>query len=247
MKKSIKQRYRLMIAILFGFIVLQFVAVLFTISSADNLYGLASDVQSILIVFMFIIFIYVVVIFNYLPYRLSRAVKRLEALIEEISNGNYQIDIDSSLIEHEKDFSELIYAIQKMLDIIIRFDAVKADKIYEHHQRINQLINILPQVVMITNITGDLIYVNDAFRRQFPNINDSGNLNEIILKDDFHARIFNAIVESLRYGNNIYDARIEPEGSQRSALIAGSIIRNRMGVASGGVYTVEVIGENTTD
>ncbi|MCK9332643.1 MAG: hypothetical protein M0Q19_05640, partial [Candidatus Cloacimonetes bacterium] len=71
MKRSIKQRYRLMIGILFTLIVLQFIAVLFAIAQADDLYALASDVQSIMIVFMFGIFIYVVVIFNYLPYRLN--------------------------------------------------------------------------------------------------------------------------------------------------------------------------------
>jgi hypothetical protein len=35
-------------------------------------------------------------------------------------------------------------ALQKMLNILMRFDMVKADKIYEHHQRITQMINILP-------------------------------------------------------------------------------------------------------
>lgn len=243
MKRSIKQRYHLMIGILFGFISLQFIAVLFAIAHADNLYTLASDIQSIMIVFMFMIFIYVVVIFNYLPYRLNRAVKRVEDLIDEISNGNYQIDIDSSLFEHDRDFEELIYALQKMLDIIIRFDAVKADKIYEHHQRISQLLNLLPQIVMIVNINGDLVYINDVFRQRYPNISDVGNLNEVIIKDEFNAGIIQVINESLRYGNNIYDDRVESEGSAHVAVIKGSIIRNRKGVASGGVYTVEIIGE----
>ncbi|MCB5259207.1 MAG: hypothetical protein PHN71_06190 [Candidatus Cloacimonetes bacterium] len=245
MKRSIKQRYRLMIGILFTLIVLQFIAVLFAIAQADDLYALASDVQSIMIVFMFGIFIYVVVIFNYLPYRLNRAILRVEDLIDEISNGNYQIDFDSSIFEHDQDFKQLIYALQKMLDIIIRFDAAKADKIYEHHQRINQLINLLPQVVMIVNITGDMIYVNDTFRERYPNISDVGNINEVILKDDFSMKIFNVIIESLRYGNNIYNDKVELEGEAQSALIKGSIIRNRKGVSSGGVYTVEITGEAT--
>jgi signal transduction histidine kinase len=243
MKRSIKHRYHQMIGILFGFIALQFIAVLFAIAQADNLYALASDIQSIMIVFMFMIFVYIVVIFNYLPYRLNRAIKRVEDLIDEISNGNYQIDIDSSLFEHDRDFENLIYALQKMLDIIIRFDAAKADKIYEHHQRISQLINLLPQIVIVVNINGDLVYINDVFRARYPNISDVGNLNEVIIKDEFNAGIIQVIIESLRYGNNIYDARIEPEGSEQSAVIKGSIVRNRKGIASGGVYTVEIIGE----
>ncbi|MCB5295377.1 MAG: hypothetical protein PHQ41_09705 [Candidatus Cloacimonetes bacterium] len=247
MKRSIKHRYHLMIGILFGIILLQFVAVLFAIAQAENLFTLASDIQSIMIVFMFMIFIYIVVIYNYLPYRLNRAVKRVEDLIVEISNGNYQIDIDSSLHEHDRDFQELIYSMQKMLDIIIRFDSVKADKIYEHHQRISQLLNLLPQVVMIVNINGDLVYINDVFRRRYPNISDVGNINEVIIKDSLNQGIFTTIIESLRYGNNIYDAKVKQEGLGIHALIKGSIIRNRKGAASGGVYTVEIIGETRED
>jgi len=236
-----------MIILLFALIVAQFFVVLFTIGKANSLYVLASDIQSIMIVFLFAIFVYMILIYNYLPYRLSRAVKRAQELIDEISSGNYQIDIDSTRFEHDHDFQELIFSLQKMLDIIMRFDAVKADKIYEHHQRINQLINLLPQVVMIVNVNGDIVYINDVFRKRFPSISDTSNLNEVIQKDDFYARIFDVITESLRFGNNIYDQKVEVEGSSQMALIKGSIIRNRKGIASGGVYTVELIGEHSQD
>lgn len=245
MKQSIKKRYHLMLILLFALIVLQFVVVLITIGQADSLYLLASDIQSIMIVFLFAIFVYMVLIYNYLPYRIARAVKRVQDLIEEISNGNYQIDIDSTRFEHDHDFQELIFSLKKMLDIIMRFDAVKADKIYEHHQRLNQLINLLADIVLIVTVNGDIVYINEVFRKRFPSISDTSNLNEVIQKDDFHARIFDVISESLRFGNNIYDERVQIEGSPQTALIKGSIIRSRKGVASGGVYTVEIIGEQT--
>ncbi len=247
MKRSIKQRYHLMLGVLFALIAIQFAVILYTISQAQDLYTLASDIQSIMVVFLFVIFIYITVIFNYLPYRLSRAVKRVVELIDEISNGNYQIDLDTSLFEHDKDFQELIFSLQKMLEIITRFDSVKADKIYEHHQRISQLINLLPDLVMIATVNGDIVYINDIFRKQFPGISETSNLNEVIQKDDFYAQIFDSITESLRYGKNVYDERIEPEGSARTALIKGSIIRNRKGIASGGVFTVELIGAEKQD
>lgn len=247
MKRSIKKRYHLMLIFLFALIVTQFFTVLFTIWKADSLYVLASDIQSIMIVFMFAIFVYLVLIFNYLPYRLSRAVKRVQDLIDEISNGNYQIDIDSTRFEHDHDFQELIFSLQKMLDIIMRFDAVKADKIYEHNQRISQLINLLPQIVLIVNVNGDIVYINDIFRKRFPTISDTSNLNEVIQKDEFYARIFDVITESLRFGNNIYDEKVGLEGSSQIALIEGSIIRNRKGISSGGVYTVELIGDHAQD
>lgn len=243
MKRSMKQRYHLMLGILLGLIVAQFLVILFTISQANNLYTLASDIQSILIFFLFVIFIYMVVMFNYLPYRLSRSINKVKALIDEISNGNYQIDIDSSLFEHDSDFEELLFSVQKMLDIIMRFDAAKADKIYEHHQRISQLINLLPELVMIATVNGDIVYINDVFRAKFPAISETTNLNEVIHKNDFYTQIFETITESLRFGNNVYDHKVDIEGSSQTALIKGSIIRNRKGTVSGGVYILELIGD----
>jgi PAS domain-containing protein len=120
---------------------------------------------------------------------------------------------------------------------------VKADKIYEHHQRLNQLINLLSEIVLIVTVNGDIVYINEVFRKRFPTITDTGNLNEVIQKDDFNARIFDMINKSLRFGDNIYDETVQIEGSSQTALIKGSVIRNRKGVASGGVYTVEIIGE----
>jgi hypothetical protein len=100
---------------------------------------------------------------------------------------------------------------------------------------------------MIVNINGDLVYINDVFRKRFPHISDVGNLNEVIMKDDFDNQIFTMITESLRFGNNIYDESVNSKGSAKIALIKGSIIRNRKGGASGGVYTVEIVGEPTED
>nr|MDK2850714.1 hypothetical protein [Candidatus Cloacimonadota bacterium] len=242
MKGSMKRRYHRMLSILFMMNVVQFLIVLFTISHATDLYILAGDIQSIMIVFLFLNFVYSAILFVYLPYRLSRAVRRVKDLIDEISNGNYQLDIDPTRFERDQDFQELVLSLERMLDIISRFDAMKADKIFEHHQRINQLINLLPQMVMIANINGDIVYMNDVFRRSFPNISETSNLNEVIIKDEFYAQIFDIIAESLRYGNNLYDKKVESEGSTQTASIKGSIIRNRKGIASGGVFIVELTG-----
>lgn len=236
-----------MINILFLIILLQFIVVLYTISQATDVYSLASDIQSIMIIFMFGLFIYLVIIYNYLPFRLSRSVERVRELVDEISNGNYQLDIESSLLDQDADFQELILALQRMLEIIMRFDAVKSDKIYEHHQRIGQLIDLLPVTVIIANVNGDLVYLNDKFRERFPNIDEQNNLNEVMFKDDFHHGIFDVLRTSLRLGNNVYDQRLADESSSQKVLIKGSIIRNRKGNPSGAVFALDFSGDEKQD
>jgi len=228
-----------MIAILFGIIVLQTLTMLFSVSQAKDLTTLASDIHSIVIIFVFIIFVYIVILYNYIPYRLHKAILEVEKLIEEISTGNYQIDIDSSIYDQDKDFQELIYALDKMLGIIARFDQAKADKIFEHHQRLQLLINLLPQSVLITGANGDVVYCNEPLRKRFPMISETVNLNELIWKNDYHNRIFSVILDSLRYGNNIYDVIVEDVVYLDKVRINGSIVRNRKGLSTGAVYVLE--------
>lgn len=247
MKRSIKSRYHILIALLFAFVLLQFIFVLYTVSQAKSLYMLASDIQSIMIIFLFGIFVYVVVIYNYIPYRLHRSINLVRELIDNVSNGNYQPDIDSTLFDQDHDFQNLILSLEKMLGIISRFDAAKAEKIFEHNQRIIQLLNILPQMVIITTVNSEIVYINDKFRERFPNISEMNTLTEVILNSKFYDEIFARMIESLRYGNNIYDVEISDEETDRVALLKGSIVRNRKGITSGAVFTVEISGEEKQD
>jgi len=239
MKRSLKAKYHTMIAILFGIIVLQTVILFFAVAQATDLTTLASDIHSIVIIFVFIIFVYIVVLYNYIPYRLHKAIHSVQQLVEEISSGNYQIDIDSSIYDQDKDFQDLIFALEKMLGIITRFDQAKADKVFEHHQRIQFLINLLPQSILIASSNGDVVYCNEPLRKRFPMISETVNLNELIWKNDYHNRIFSVILDSLRYGNNIYDIIVEDVVYLGKVKINGSIVRNRKGLSTGAVYVLE--------
>jgi len=161
MKRSLKSKYHLLIAILFGMIALQTTILLFAVSQAKDLLSLASDIHSIVIIFVFGIFVYIVILYNYIPFKLHKAIADVQSLVERITGGNYQIDIDSSVYDQDKDFQSLIYALDKMLGIITRFDQAKAEKIYEHHQRIQMLINLLPQSILIIGANGDVVYCNE--------------------------------------------------------------------------------------
>jgi signal transduction histidine kinase len=236
-----------MIGVLFAIVLVQFIFVLYTISQADDLYMLASDIQSIMIIFLFAIFVYVVVIYNYLPYRLQRSINLVRELIDNVSGGNYHPDIDSTLFDQDEDFQSLILSLQKMLGIISRFDSAKAEKIFEHNQRIAQLINLVPQMVIITNINSEIVYINDKFRARFPNISEMNTLTEVILDSSFYEEIFAHMIEALRYGNNIYDNEIVDSATKRVALLKGSIVRNRKGNTTGAVFTVDIKGEEKQD
>jgi signal transduction histidine kinase len=247
MKRSLKSKYHLLIAILFGIIALQTTILLFAVAQAKDIISLASDIHSIVIIFVFGIFVYIVVLYNYIPFKLHKAIADVQSLVERITGGNYQIDIDSSVYDQDKDFQSLIYALEKMLDIITRFDQAKADKIYEHHQRIQMLINLLPQSVLIVGANGDVVYCNNQLRKRFPVVSEMVNLGEVIWKSDYHSRVFAAILDALRYGSNIYDVLVEDLVYLDKVRINGSIVRNRKGISSGAVYVMDFIDHEKQD
>ncbi|PKN79780.1 MAG: hypothetical protein CVU48_04235 [Candidatus Cloacimonetes bacterium HGW-Cloacimonetes-1] len=239
MKGSIKTRYHVLITILLGLVILQSVMLLYASSRATRLSLLVADMQSIVIIFTFVIFIYLIVIYNYIPYRLNRSFKDLHVLVDKISDGDYHIDIDSSIYGQDENVQGLIISLQKMITILVKFDQLKADKIYEHHQRIQQLISLISEPIIIVSAYGDTAYCNEALRTMFIQITESVNLNELILKDVFQEGIIFAITDALRNGNNLYNRLVEDPATNRKALINGYIIRNRKGLSSGAVYILK--------
>lgn len=238
MKRSLKSKYHLYLIIMFALVVLQSISLMIAVSQAKSLMGLASDIQSIVIIFLFGIFVYFVFLYNYIPFKIHKAINEVEKLVEQISNGNYQIDIDSSIYDQDKDIQQLILALDKMLGIVSRFDKVKADKIFEHHQRIQMLINLVPLSILITGNNADVVYCNETFRKRYPMIAETMNLGEIIWKEDYNSRIFAVITDALRYGSNISNVVVEDLVYLGRVIINGSIVRSRKGTSTGAVFVM---------
>lgn len=240
MKKSLIKRYHLALAILLGLVLLETVVMLVILGRSRDLKSLVNDLQTTLIVSVLVIFIYTIVIYNLIPVMLKRSLGHTGKIVSEIAHGNYEIDIDGEIAANadDKDMQSLLEGIKSMLRSIHGFDQAKENKIYEHDQRIKQLINILPLGVVIALNNGDISYCNDALRRRYPLLNESRNIRELNLKSDFDQRIFQKIFDSLRQGDNLYDNRIPDTSYQRQVLLNGSIVRNGKGESIGGVYTL---------
>lgn len=240
MKKSIVGRFHLFMAVLMALILIQS-AVLFAITlRGKDLDSLVNDLQTALIVSVLLVFIYSVVVYMLIPLMLKKSLRRTQKLISEIAHGNYDLDLDSEIQEQGKDndIRGLLEELKQMLRGIHGFDQAKENKIYEHDQRIKQLINLLPQGVVIALNNGDMSYCNDALRRRYPALVECLNIRDLKLKEEFDQRIFEKIMESLNHGDNLYDQRIPSTDYQKLTVLNGAIVRNAGGEAIGGVYTL---------
>jgi signal transduction histidine kinase len=236
MKRSINSMYHLVITILLALVLFESLLLLIISTRAKDLMSLANDLQTAIIVFVFVIFAYAIVIYNYIPLRIKKSLKLVDKTISEISHGNYDMDIDTESFAEDKEVQSLLLGIKTMLRSVQGFDQAKELKIHEHDQRLKQLINLLSQGALIALSNGDVSYCNDALRRKYPILNEVRNINDLNLKADFDRKIFDKISDALRFGDNIYDAKIPDIDYKQQALINGSVVRNIKGDPIGGVF-----------
>ncbi|MBM4403220.1 MAG: hypothetical protein FJ042_02350 [Candidatus Cloacimonetes bacterium] len=237
MKRSFKANIQSIVLILLLIVLIQSTLLLLAVNEGVSV---RKNIQSIVITFFFIIFSSLIFTFYFLPHKVHQALKELQSLIAEISDGNFDKDIDGSLYDADLEIQRIVVSIRKLLSVSRRFDQLKTGKIYEQNQRIQQMINLIPQGIMIFNLSGDLAYCNDVMRRKLIWIQEGININEVMLKNSFERCIFEIIIDSLRHGNNVYDNDVNDSNGNRVVSINGSIIRDRNGLPSGGVYVLDM-------
>ena len=151
MKRSLSSLYRLIIAVILILILLETTIVILIATNAQDLTTLVNDIQTAVIVFALIIFIYCMVVYNLIPSNIKKFNKNVVKLINEIAHGKYNVDIDKAIEDYsfDPDKLALLNSLKNMLRSINGFDQAKEWKIYEQDQRIKQLINLIPQGVLI--------------------------------------------------------------------------------------------------
>jgi signal transduction histidine kinase len=239
MKKSLKSKYQVLLLIFFAIFILESALILLTVFNPIGLNQLKADIQSIVILFMLFQFIYFVVLFYYVPYQYEHSLKEIYQVIHEISEGKYQIDIDLKTHHQSEEIRNLMLALRRMMSIIIKFDNLKTDKIYEHHQRIQMLINMIPQGCLIITITGEIVYCNSYIKEQFPALYENLNILETLLPEYIEVELKPLMIESIKTGNNLHDRTIKIDALKTTYVLNNSIIRNRKGQSIGAIFIIE--------
>lgn len=244
MKKSLRSKYQVLLLVFFALFILESALILMTAYGPIRLQQLKSDIQSIVIFFLFMQFVYFVVLFYYVPYQYDKALNEIYQLMNEISEGKYQIDLDLKTHKQGEEVTSLIQALNKMMSIIIRFDNLKTEKIYEHHQRLQLLMNLIPQGCLIITIIGEIVYCNDFIKQNFPALYDNLNMLETLLPEYLEDEFKPTIIDSIKEGSNIHDKIINITSLKSSYTLNSSIVRNRKGQSIGAIFMVEKVISN---
>ncbi len=238
MKPSLKNKYQFLLFIFFAVFILESVLIILTILRPSPVQQLKLDIQSIVIFFMFVQFIYFVIMFYYIPYKYEQAYREVHQIINEIAEGKYQIDFDLKSYHQASEIQSLIKAMQRMMEIIVRFDNLKSEKVYEHHQRLQLLVNMLPQGCIIMSAIGEIVYCSNYIKDTFPALTESLNVLETLLPDYLEESLKPLITHCIKAGNNLHDMEFEIASQNKKYLLNSSLVHNRKGQISGAIFII---------
>ncbi len=238
MKRSIKSRYQMLLIIFFTIFVVESVLVLFTVIRPIGLPQLKSDLQSVLIIFFFIQFIFFIVLLYYIPYLYDRSLREIDMLIQEISEGKYEVDLELKTHNQSAEVVSLMTALQRMMNIIIRFDTLKGDKIYEHHQRLMTLVHLIPQGCLVVTVVGEIVYMNDFIKDNFPELAENLNIMETLLPEYLEDNLKPIILHCMQNGESLKGRSFKLPESGLSYRLDCGIVRNRKGQPAGAVFII---------
>jgi len=180
MKISIKKRISIFLITILVLAFIQYILITLSLTQSRDLQLTYNEVRNIMLVILILQASIVIFLISYLPTYLKKMLSAIDNIISEVSRGNYNqdIDIDNYRKSYDKELADVVETLQKMLNIILKFDSLKKEKIQEQRGRIVALLNLTENGFMIVNKKGDIVYVNDFIKEHFPNMNEDINLLE---------------------------------------------------------------------
>ncbi len=239
MKKSLRKKFQIMMVLFFGLFIVESILIILAVMMPLNIQQMRLDIQFIIILFMFITFIYFIILFYYIPYKYDHSYKALHQIFGEVSEGNYQIDLDLKTHLQDEEVQNLIIAFDKMMNIIQRFDELKVEKVYEHHQRLQGLLSLIPHGCMIVTTIGEIVYLNEQVKAEFPVFEENLNIIETLLPEKYETSMKPVIVEGLSSGVNLHQREVVIIPEEPSYKISSTLIKNRKGQSTGAVFLIE--------
>jgi hypothetical protein len=238
MKKSLRGKYQFLMVIFFAIIILEAGLIFLTAFNSTTLNSMKADIQFIVILFVMIQFIYFIIMFYYVPFKYEQAFRELTLLIQEISEGKHEFDLELKTHNQSLEIINLMHAMKRMMNVIIRFDSLKTDKIFEHHQRIQLLINMIPEGCLLISIIGEIVYMNDFVKVNFPDLSDNLNIIETYLPEYIESDLKPIMIDSIKSGNNLHDKMIKINSKNQVYKLNSSIVRNRKGASIGAIFII---------
>ncbi len=244
MRFFLKKRIAFTLVFILILLALQMLLVFLSLDSGRPLPEMKHEIIVIMAVFFMIILSLIILFIAQIPHYMKKFLQIINNFLSEISEGSYQLEIDTDEFREtrDKEMVETLILLKKMLDIILRFDQLKKQKIQEQKARIIALLNLTENGFIIINRKGDIIYINHLIANHFPIIKENVNIIEANFSLEIDKNIKSYIVSILKNQSKLMPKNFFMSANKRHITLKSEIIRDNNGEFDGiviGVFYLE--------
>lgn len=240
MKFSFKSKVRMLLVFLILVYLLQGVLLHVWLGKTSLPAESINNAYNIIYIGMFIAFFFSLILYFYIPVFIKNSTSDILRLLKDIAKGNYALEVDWQALENkvDKEFAEILQAINEMLVRVGRFDTLKKAKIIENRNRLTALLSLAETGFMVFDFNGDIAYANDSVITAFEGLKDAVN----IANTNYNPDIENSIK---KYALNVLHAKSRQEPQQffipklkKHITIKSAIVKSDKGKPAGFVLAI---------
>jgi len=250
-KISIKKRISTFLLMFLFLSALQYILVSMSLNQSRERILSYSEIRAILLTVLLLQAFIVIILVSFLPSYLQKMCLVIKTITDDISRGNYNQNID--LIEYGKAFDkelvEVVESLQKMLNVILKFDSLKKEKIQEQRGRIVALLNLTENGFMILNKKGDIVYTNDLLMQHFPTMREDKNIVETNFGLDIDNNIKSYVTNIIKTKSKSRPKQFYMASMRRHITLRSELVRDADGNFIGtviGIYNLSKRDEDKT-
>ena len=154
--------------------------------------------------------------------------------IKEQSSFGFFVDMN-------KLFEKLIYSkLSKKFDIRYqeKFDLLKKEKIVEHHNRIQAILNLAEDGFLILDSKGAIVYINDLLLNVFPPFQEKKSIIDSNFNPEIENNIKKYAISVIKSGSKQPSQNNFFPSLKKHITLKSAVVRNSFGVVCGAVIAL---------
>lgn len=251
MRKKVVKWFRFMLILLGLIIIVSSIIILSRLNSDEPnlIQQFHSDIRNTVYISCFFFFFISVTAFFFLPIYLRRSMQDLITILKDWQNDAYEveIDLDEKKKSLDKEVFQVLVQMNETRDKIQTFRRKRNEKIIEHYKRIKSLLWIVKEGVLILDLKGKIVFINDLVVEVFPQLEEEQN----ILENSYPSEIENNLKKLAKYSLN---EKKQHESIQcfipnlkRHITLESALVRNDLGEVTGLVIAVQNIEKRKSE
>jgi signal transduction histidine kinase len=198
------------------------------------------DLQNTIYITSFIQIVFGIIIFSYIPLFLQKAFMEIHQILKDLSQGIYNLDLD--LEEYKKTADKEFYAVIEVLvetvKSIEKFDLLKKEKIVEHHNRIQAILNLAEDGFLILDSKGAIVYINDLLLNVFPPFQEKKSIIDSNFNPEIENNIKKYAISVIKSGSKQPSQNNFFPSLKKHITLKSAVVRNSFGVVCGAVIAL---------